>query len=221
MKLAVIALMCAAAALAGADAAGRGLRTETSDSDPVTVTEAELRDDDLGANEDLWGSWENYYSVHADPRGTFEPCANSGSAHSGSGDEPGPSVGDNEIAAMDGLLQKAESVATAVIPFSIEHAESSLLLVGLVVAALVVVAVAAVLVGVRRQQLSEPLFGPVELVSDLPEPMTTSAGSEAGYDEDGDFAVDSGDEADTGATILVAEEQEEEKEEVELVEALA
>ncbi|KAL3674069.1 hypothetical protein V7S43_000019 [Phytophthora oleae] len=207
MKLAAIAMLASAAAFAGASANAigiqRGLRVETADGDAITA--AELRDDELGANEDFWGSWDNQYAVDT----------NSGSIH-------GPSVGDLPSAAK-GILQQAETVVTSALPFSVEHAKSLVLPICLVVAALFVITVAAVLVGVRRQQLSEPMFGPVELASDLPVPMTTSAASEAGNDDSDSDSSPLSDADDTGATILAGEEEEEMKEEDrdELVVALA
>ncbi|KAG7378152.1 hypothetical protein PHYPSEUDO_010454 [Phytophthora pseudosyringae] len=215
MKVVAIALLASAAAFAGASAEGatnpmhRDLRIETSDTNDAV--EADLRDDELGVNEDFWGSWEDHYAAHPDPLTPNEPCSNETNSASGN-DEHGPDVGALPAAAK-GALQQAESVVTAALPFNVEHAKSLLLPVGLVVVALLVIAVVAVLVGVRRQQLSEPMFGPVELASDLPVPMTTSAAS--GDESDTDHADDIGgnDEADTGATILAGEEEEEEKEE--------
>ncbi|KAF1794487.1 hypothetical protein GQ600_12691 [Phytophthora cactorum] len=170
----------------------------------------------------LLGSWENHYAGYLDAQEDNESSSNDTNSASGTG-ELDSTVGDLDTAAKE-VLQKAESVVTAALPFSIEHATSLILPLGLVAAAMLVIAVAAVLIGVRRQQLSEPMFGPMELVSDLPDPMTTSAASEAG-DDDSDTGshshtdeADTGatilaDEADTGATILAGEEQEEEKEE--------
>ncbi|KAK1946903.1 hypothetical protein P3T76_000913 [Phytophthora citrophthora] len=194
MKLVALAVLASAAASVGASAntigMQRGLRVETEDDDAITVEE--LRDDDLGANEDFWGSWENHYAVDT----------SSGSSTPGHN----PSVGE----AARGILQQAETVVTSALPFSIDHAKSLVLPICLVVAALFAVAIAAVLVGVRRQQLSEPMFGPVELVSDLPVPMTTSAVDNDDSDSDSNPLSDAD---DTGATILVGEEEEETKEE--------
>ncbi|KAG6584941.1 putative secreted RxLR effector protein [Phytophthora cinnamomi] len=216
MKVSAIALLISAAALAGASAADttsqtlndvtqRNLRVETS---PDAI-ETDLRDDDLGESEDFWGSWDSHYAqAQRDPRSNAPSSASGSGAHE-------PTVGDLPAAAKE-MLDKVESVATAAMPFSVETAESYLLLAILSVAALFVIVIAAVLIGVRRQQMSEPRFGPVELASDLPEPMTTSAGSEAG--EEGSDAGspshgDDGGEADTGATILFGDEEEEKEEE--------
>ncbi|KAG3108358.1 hypothetical protein PI124_g12131 [Phytophthora idaei] len=175
----------------------RGLSVATSDANTIV---AGLRDDELGSSEDFWGSWENHYAGYLDAQEDNESSSNDTNSASGTA-ELDSTVGDLDTAAKE-VLQKAESVVTAALPFSIKHATSLILPLGLVAAAMLVIAVAAVLIGVRRQQLSEPMFGPMELVSDLPDPMTTSAASEAGDDD-----------SDTGATILAGEEQEEEKEE--------
>ncbi|KAG2763507.1 hypothetical protein JG687_00009352 [Phytophthora cactorum] len=194
----------------------RGLSVATSDANTIV---AGLRDDELGSSEDFWGSWENHYAGYLDAQEDNESSSNDTNSASGTG-ELDSTVGDLDTAAKE-VLQKAESVITAALPFSIEHATSLILPLGLVAAAMLVIAVAAVLIGVRRQQLSEPMFGPMELVSDLPDPMTTSAASEAGDDDSDTGSHSHADEADTGATILAdvadtilaGEEQEEEKEE--------
>ncbi|KAF1783671.1 hypothetical protein GQ600_10086 [Phytophthora cactorum] len=157
-------------------------------------------DDELGSSEDFWGSWENHYAGYLDAQEDNESSSNDTNSASGTG-ELDSTVGDLDTAAKE-VLQKAESVVTAALPFSIEHATSLILPLGLVAAAMLVIAVAAVLIGVRRQQLSEPMFGPMELVSDLPDPMTTSAASEAGDDDSDTGSHSHTDEADTGATIL-------------------
>ncbi|KAG6948736.1 hypothetical protein JG688_00014968 [Phytophthora aleatoria] len=205
----------------------RGLSVATSDANTIV---AGLRDDELGSSEDFWGSWENHYAGYLDAQEDNESSSNDTNSASGTG-ELDSTVGDLDTAAKE-VLQKAESVVTAALPFSIEHATSLILPLGLVAAAMLVIAVAAVLIGVRRQQLSEPMFGPMELVSDLPDPMTTSAASEAG-DDDSDTGshshtdeADTGatilaDEVDTGATIVAGEEQEEEEEGEDFVVALA
>ncbi|KAL4128384.1 hypothetical protein PRIC2_007372 [Phytophthora ramorum] len=212
MKLAAIAIVAivgvnAAERRVNGDLTHRDLRVETSAKMSVSdEIEANLRDDNLGASEDSWDHWENHFE---NPLPRSEPCS-SGSSSANGDDEHGPTVGDLPAAAQD-LLQTAESVATAALPFDAEQAESFLLPAGLVVAALFVVAIVAALIGVRRQQLSEPMFGPVELASDLPDPMTASAASEAGSACD-----DDNEEEDTGVTILVdSGEEEEEKEEEE------
>ncbi|KAG1693394.1 hypothetical protein DVH05_023479 [Phytophthora capsici] len=191
MRLVALAVLASAAALAGASAntigTQRGLRVETAGSNAITAEE--LRDDDLGADEDFWGSWDNHYAVDTSSR----------SSHN-------PSVGE----AARGIFQQAEAVVTSALPFSVDHAKSLVLPICLVVAALFAVAVAAVLVGVRRQQLSEPVFGPVELVSDLPVPMTTSAADNDTSDSDSNVPSDAD---DVGAAILIGEEEEETKEE--------
>ncbi|GMF26125.1 unnamed protein product [Phytophthora lilii] len=216
MKLAPIALLAVLAVTnaASGELMRRDLRVETSGNEASAsdLIEADLRDDDLGADEDFWDSWDNHYGVHADADALIDPCCNDTGSASG-GSAHAATVGDIPSAAKD-LLEKAELVATAALPFSIKHAESMLLPACLVVAALFVVAFAAVLIGVRRQQLSEPMFGPVELASDLPEPMTTLAGSDADSDSPSLTADKDGDEADTGATVL-ADSVEEEKEEEE------
>ncbi|RAW30578.1 hypothetical protein PC110_g13083 [Phytophthora cactorum] len=194
----------------------RGLSVATSDANTIV---AGLRDDELGSSEDFCGSWENHYAGYLDAQEDNESSSNDTNSASGTG-ELDSTVGDLDTAAKE-VLQKAESVITAALPFSIEHATSLILPLGLVAAAMLVIAVAAVLIGVRRQQLSEPMFGPMELVSDLPDPMTTSAASEAGDDDSDTGSHSHADEADTGATILAdvadtilaGEEQEEEKEE--------
>ncbi|OWZ22417.1 hypothetical protein PHMEG_0002880 [Phytophthora megakarya] len=177
----------------------RSLRVETSDTDLSRsgAMEPVVRDDDLGANEDFWGSWQSGYAVP-------EASSDDSNSVSGSGE-----VSDNadDQAPTNEILQKAESVVNAALPFKLEHARSLLLPVGLVVAGLLVVAVAAVIIGLQRQHMSEPMFGPVELVSDLPDPMTTSG------DEDESGSPDD-DDSDTGVTIL-ADKYEEEKEEEE------
>ncbi|POM61297.1 hypothetical protein PHPALM_29707 [Phytophthora palmivora] len=201
MKIASIAVMAAMVAGASAtDSIQRTLRIETSFTDHSLsdAMEADLREDELGANVDFQGSWDNHYAM--------QPCRNDSNSASGSG-ECSHIVGDLPEA-VDEILQKAESVMTVALPFNIGHAKSLLLPVGLTVAALLVVAAVAVVIGVRRQQLSEPMFGPVELVSDLPDPMTSAASS----DESG--SPDDDDEADTGVKIL-ADRYEEEKEEEE------
>ncbi|KAE8899642.1 hypothetical protein PF005_g10822 [Phytophthora fragariae] len=216
MKLSAITLFVAAVVLAGAsafdtaaqthnDITQRQLRVETSSD----VIETDLRDDELGASEDFWGSWDNH-----DTQVQSDPCSNDTSSASGDGAHQ-PAVGDLPAAAKE-LLDKVESVATAAMPFSVETANSYLLPVALVVAALFVVAIAAVLIGVRRQQMSEPRFGLVELASDLPDPMTTSAGSEAGEEASDVRPPTQGEdegEADTGATVLFGDEEEEKEEE--------
>ncbi|ETI33193.1 hypothetical protein F441_20001 [Phytophthora nicotianae CJ01A1] len=211
MKLTSIALLASIATtktMAAANLMRRDLRVETSGANTIV---AGLRDDELGANEDFWGSWENQYAGYLGAQEDIEPSSDDTESASGTS-ELDFTVGDLPAAAKE-VFQKAESVVTAALPFSIKHATSLVLPLGLVAAAMLMIAVAAVLIGVRRQQLSEPVFGPVELVSDLPDPMTTSAASEAEGDDSDKCSSNHGDEADTGATILAEEEQEEEKEE--------
>ncbi|GMF33822.1 unnamed protein product [Phytophthora fragariaefolia] len=215
MKLSIITLFVTAAGLAGGSSADahdgilqRSLRVATS-------SEENLRDDELGASEDFWGPWHSHYA-----QAQNDPPSYGTSSASGSGVLE-PSVGDLPAAAKE-LLDKVETVATAAMPFNVEAATSHLLLAGIVVGALFVIAIAAVLIGVRRQQMSEPMFGPVELVSDLPEPMTTSAGDDGCDAGSSSNRSEDGDEADTGVTVLFGEEEEEEKqEEKEVVDDLA
>ncbi|KAI9987019.1 hypothetical protein PInf_026125 [Phytophthora infestans] len=206
MKPTAIALLASVATAstvaATANLMHRDLHVETSDTSGIVVG---LHDDELGTSEDFWGSWENHYAGYMDDDGL-----NSNDSNSASG-EVDSTVGDLHAAAKK-VLQKAESVVTVALPFRAKHATSFVLPLGLVAAAMFVLVVAAVLIGVRRQQLSEPVFGPVELVSDLPDPMTTSAASDAGSDDSDTGPPSHVDEVDTGATILAMEEHEEEKE---------
>lgn len=157
--------------------AASSLRGQPSSSD--ASTHADSLDDSVGASEDFWGSWDSHYAAPSDGQ----------LAHHGSTSAIDTVVG----AAAQELLHKAESVATVAVPFDVEA-------VGAVAAAvLAVVAVAAVAVGVRRQQLSEPGFGPVELASDLPEPMTTSSAKSA--------------HSETGLIIGIDDEEKQEDEE--------
>lgn len=224
MKLSTITLFAAAAMLAGTSAVDttarthnditqRQLRVETS---PEAI-ETDLRDDELGASEDFWGSWDNHYAqAQSDPLSNDTSSASADGAHE-------PTVGDLPAAAKE-LLDKVESVATAAMPFSVETAQSYLLPACLVVAAMFVIAIAAVLIGVRRQQMSEPRFGPVELASDLPDPMTTSAESDAGDDGSDASSPTHGEdegEADTGATVIFGDEEEEKEEEEDVADLAA
>ncbi|KAG7380224.1 hypothetical protein PHYBOEH_011535 [Phytophthora boehmeriae] len=155
---------------------------ESSVSDSM---EPDFLDDDLGAGDDLIGSWDNHYAVFSDTESSDQ-----------SSSESGPSdANDLIIGDVSGdLLRKAESVANTALPFDIKSAEPVLIPVAVGVAAMLGVVVAAVLIGMRRERLSEPTFGPIELVSDLPDPVTTTSES---------TAVEANEEDGTGAGLAI------------------
>ncbi|RLN21571.1 hypothetical protein BBJ28_00023189 [Nothophytophthora sp. Chile5] len=199
-----------ATGVADAELPPRGLRVEafaSSSQEGESAASDDMAigslDDDLGSSEDFWDSWESEYAVDEDLNAHSDQSSHALSASGSGAMVPGfndllRTVGDVPVVAKE-LLQKVESEA---LPFDINHPESMLLAMAAAGAGVCVLVLAVVLVGLRRRQLSEPGFGPIELVSDLPDAQTTTA---------------SGVDAREAATASYADEEEKEEGEQEAV----